>query len=83
MKELANDDPFEMVAVAHPNGITEESDRETARCIIEEYALTGFSAHDIGELFTSSAFGLPNAILQRRGDAFVRDLILVVFGARP
>ena len=82
MKEPANDDPLELVAVGNPAGVTEEGDRDTARCIVEEYALTGFSAHDIAELFTSPLYGLPHAIYRRRGDQFVRELITGVFGAR-
>jgi hypothetical protein len=83
MKEFAGDDPFEMVAVARPEAVTEESDRQTARCLVEEFALGGFTAHEIGELFTSPAFGLPHAIYRRRGADFVRELVLGVFGARP
>jgi hypothetical protein len=82
MKELAGDDPFEMVAVVRPDGVTEESDRQTALCLVEEFALGGFSAFEIGELFTSPAFGLPHTIYRRRGADFVRELILGVFGAR-
>ena len=81
MKDLADDDPFELLAIRRPMRATEESDRETARCIVEEYALTGFSARDIGELFASPSYGLPHAIYQRRGEKFVRELIIGVFGA--
>jgi hypothetical protein len=82
MKELANEDPFELVGVANPSGVTVDADRETARCIIEEFAMTGFSAHEIGALFTSPMYGLPHAIYRRRGESFVRELISGVFGAR-
>jgi hypothetical protein len=82
VKDLAKQDPFELVGVVDPAGVTEEADRETARCIIEEFAITGFSAHDIGDLFTSPIYGLPHAIFRRRGELFVRELISGVFGAR-
>ena len=80
MKSLESNDPFELVGVNPPRGIDIETDRETARCLIEEYALTGFSARDIVELFASPAYTMPNAIFSRRGPAFVRQLIDGVFG---
>jgi hypothetical protein len=82
MKDLEKDDPLELVGVIDPAGVTEEADRETARCIIEEFAITGFSAHEIGDLFTSPMYGLPHAIYRRRGESFVRELISGVFGVR-
>ena len=80
MKGLASDDPFELVGVTHPQEIDLEADTETARCLIEEYALTGFAAREILELFASPAYTMPNAIFSRRGPAFVRELISGVFG---
>lgn len=80
MKHLESNDPFELVGVSHPHEIDVETDRETALCLIEEYALTGFAGSDILELFASPAYGMPNAIFQRRGPAFVRELIAGVFG---
>lgn len=80
MKELASDDPLELVAVARPRSFDIETDRETAECLIEEYALTGFTAHEILELFASPAYVMPNAIFSRRGPNFVRELIEGVFG---
>ena len=62
MKSLESNDPFELVGVNPPRGLDIETDRETARCLIEEYALTGFSARDIVELFASPAYTMPNAI---------------------
>jgi hypothetical protein len=56
------------------------TDRETARCIIEEYALTGFTAVEIARLFESAVYGHPHAIYQRRGPEFVSDLVTEVFG---
>ncbi|MEX1126172.1 MAG: hypothetical protein WD895_08000 [Acidimicrobiia bacterium] len=82
MKELERDDPLELVGVGYPAAVALETDMATARCLIEEFALTGFSASDIGSLFGSPSYGLPHAILQRRGEEFVRDLITEVFGGR-
>lgn len=80
MKNLADDDPFELVGVTHRRGIDIETDRETARCLVEEYALTGFAADDILELFASPAYAMPHAIFQRRGADFIRELVAGVFG---
>jgi hypothetical protein len=80
VKHLGSDDPFELVAVNPPRPIDLEIDRETARCLIEEYALTGFTAGETLELFASPAYTMPNAIFRRRGPLFVRELIAGVFG---
>jgi hypothetical protein len=80
MKALESNDPFELVGITHPREIDLDTDRETARCLIEEYALTGFAAGEIIELFASPAYVMPNAIFQRRGPSFVRELITGVFG---
>ncbi len=80
MKHLESGDPFELVGVTHPREIDVETDRRTAQCLIEEYALGGFAANEILQLFASPAYGMPHAIFQRRGPAFVRELISTVFG---
>jgi hypothetical protein len=80
VKHLESDDPFELVGVTRAREIDIESDRNTARCLVEEYALTGFAAREIFELFASPAYTMPNAIFQRRGPAFIRELITGVFG---
>jgi hypothetical protein len=80
MKGLEADDPMELVGVGYPVDIAEETDRETARCIVEEYALTGFAATEILALFASPKFGFPNAIYRRRGAEFVTGLVGEVFG---
>jgi len=80
VKYLETDDPYELVGVTRPRDIDLATDEETARCLIEEYALAGFAASEIVELFASPAYALPNAIFWRRGPAFVRELITGVFG---
>jgi hypothetical protein len=71
---------MELVGVGYPVDIAEETDRETARCIVEEYALTGFAATEILALFASPTYGLPHTIYRRRGEQFVLDLVASVFG---
>ena len=80
MKGLEADDPMELVGIGYPVEIAEETDRETARCIVEEYALTGFAAKEILALFASPMYGLPHAIYRRRGQEFVTSLVDAVFG---
>lgn len=80
MKSLETNDPFELRAVPHPDEVDLETDRATARCIVEDYALTGFSGREILQLFASPAYGLPHAIFRRRGAEFVDDLVREVFG---
>jgi hypothetical protein len=80
VKGLEADDPMELVGVGYPVDIAEETDRETARCIVEEYALTGFAASEILALFGSPMYGLLHAIYRRRGEQFVVDLVASVFG---
>ncbi|HUG08228.1 MAG TPA: hypothetical protein VMP13_04960 [Acidimicrobiia bacterium] len=80
MKHLESGDPFELVGVRRPVEIDVETDTETARCLIEEYALAGFAANEILDLFASPAYAMPNAIYRRRGADFVTSLVDVVFG---
>lgn len=80
MKYLEQDDPFELVGTGFPVHDPETTDRETARCIIEEYALTGFTAGEILRLFESPLYGHPHAIYRRRGSRFVSVLLAEVFG---
>lgn len=80
MKSLESGDPFELVGVSRPDSMDPEADRETARCLIEEYALTGFAASEIRDLFASPAYTMPHAIYQRRGPRFVSALVADVFG---
>lgn len=82
MKDLSSDDPMELVGHLFPVESEEEADRDMARCFAEEYALMGFSAFDVGRLFESPVYAAPHAILQRRGDRFVREIIQGVYGAR-
>ncbi len=82
MKEFERSDPLELVGIGFPVAVPEDTDRETARCLIEEFALNGFTAFEVGALFESPAYGLPHAIYQRRGADFVRTLVEDVYGSR-
>jgi len=80
VKDLERDDPYELIGTGYPVSNPEETDRNTARCIIEEYALAGFSASETLGLFESPLYSHTHAIHQRRGGKFVRDLVDEVFG---
>ncbi len=80
MKAVESGDPFELVGVRRQVEPNLETDTETARCLIEEYALAGFAANEILDLFASPAYGMPNAIYRRRGAEFVTGLVAGVFG---
>lgn len=83
MKSFESDDPMALVSQVFPVESEIEADRQMARCFAEEYALMGFTAFEIGRLFESPVYTAPHAILRRRGDDFVRDIIHGVFGDRP
>jgi hypothetical protein len=79
-KELEDDDPYEFVAVTFPmeNGV--DADELMARCFVEEYALMGTPRDRMFVLFRSKFFAGTNAILERRGEEFVRAIIDGVYG---
>lgn len=80
MKAMESDDPFELVGTGYPVTEPEAADRDTTRCLIEEYALSGFSASEILRLFETPMYVYPHAIYRRRGADFVQELIGSVFG---
>lgn len=80
MKGLEAGDPFELVGVPRVGDADLETDRATARCVVEDYALSGFTGREILQLFSSPAYGLPHAIYVRRGAEFVDGLVREVFG---
>lgn len=79
-KELESDDPYEFVAVRFPMQPGVDGDEAMARCFIEEYALMGMPRQKVYQLFQSKFFAGTHAILENRGDAFVRRLLDEVFG---
>jgi hypothetical protein len=79
-KHLERDDPYEFVAMRYAAAPGSDPDVEMARCFIEEYALMGMPREKTMRLFQSPYFAGTHAILQKRGDAFVRQLINDVYG---
>jgi len=74
------DDPMELVGIGYPVADAGAADRDTARALIEEYALGGWSAGEIRALFTSPAYAATFGIARRNGAAFIDELIAAVFG---
>ena len=79
-KHLETDDPYVFVAMRYTVEPGTDPDATMARCFIEEYALMGMPREKTMRLFQSPYFAGTHAILQRRGDAFVRGLINDVYG---
>ena len=74
-KPFEADDPLELVPVSFPIDGEETADRETAKCLAEEYALQGWSTERIRELFRSPHYRATFSIFRRRGPAFVDGII--------
>jgi hypothetical protein len=81
-KEFEADDPYEFVAMRYPVAPGTDPDDAMARCFIEEYALMGMPRDRIMRMFHAPKFAGTHAILQRRGEAFIRGIADEVYG-RP
>lgn len=79
-KSLEPDDPYAFMAMSYPVRDEEEADREMARCFIEEFALMGWSADRVRRLFRTEFFVGTHAILERRGQWFVDEIVAETFG---
>jgi hypothetical protein len=79
-KAFEADDPLELVPVSFPMEEDEAADRDTARCLVEEFALQGWSSQRISELFRSPHYLATWSIFRRRGPAFVDGIIADVLG---
>ena len=79
-KGFEHDDPMELVGHTYPVESQVEHDQAAALTFIEEYALMGWPAGRIRGLFDSAEYTACFDIRNRRGDAFIDDLIANVFG---
>jgi len=79
-KEFEGDDPMEFVAHRFPVPPGVDMDAEMARCFIEEYALMGMPRERVFHLFSSRFFAGTHAVLESKGEAFIRSLIDGVYG---
>ncbi len=76
-------DPYEFVAARYPIADGVDGDATMARCVVEEYALMGFAPERVVRLFQIPTYTATYGIQQRRGAAFVNDIIASVFGRAP
>ena len=81
-KEFEADDPYEFVGVRYAAEPGTDPDEIMARCFIEEYALMGMPRDRIMRMFHSPKFNGTYAILERRGEDFVREIADEIYGQR-
>ena len=79
-KDFEADDPYEFVGVRYEAEPGTDPDEIMARCFIEEYALMGMPRDRIMRMYRSTHFKGTNAILERRGEQFIRGIAESVFG---
>ena len=79
-KDYEADDLYEFVGVRYEAEPGTDPDEIMARCFIEEYALMGMPRDRIMRMFRSTHFKGTNAILERRGEQFIRGIAESVFG---
>lgn len=80
-KHLESDDPYALVGIGFPTSAPEVADEQFAKCLVEEFALAGFSAVEVARLFESPVYAASHAVLLRMGPDFVRSVILEVYGS--
>jgi hypothetical protein len=79
-KELEADDPYQLTGVRYPVADGVDSDRETARTLIEEFAMQGWKRDAIADLFADPHAGSAHAIHRRCGPELLDELFDQVFG---
>lgn len=79
-KDLAPDDPYELVGVRYPAPPGVDADRQLARAFVEEYALAGWTPAQVRKLFETPRFAGAHRILSQRGAALIDEVLAEVFG---
>jgi len=75
------EDPLELVGCEVE--LEEEHLTEMAECFVEEFARMGTGANQLLELFRNPFYRGPHIVYQRRGEAYLKDLIEARLGVRP
>ena len=79
-KAFEQDDPWELVGESFAVSDPVEQDAAMARTFIEEFAMMGWSASRVGQLFRSAEYTGCHTIYRRRGSRFVDRLVAEVYG---
>jgi len=74
-KEFEQEDPFEMVRMFIDLPADDSFYDRMARTFIEEYLLMGWADDEIFALFQDPFYRGTHDILQKKGEAFVKNLI--------
>src|SRR5262245_18533659 len=75
--EFDFEDPFELNGMAMMTH--EDTTNDMAECFIEEFMRLGYNHKQVLALFHNPFYVGPNMALEKRGEAFIRDLITEVF----
>jgi hypothetical protein len=77
--EVEADDPYAPVFVALPSPPGFDAMGEMARCMVEEYAMMGFSAPLLLKMFKNPYYQALHRVYQARGEGYVSELLERVF----
>lgn len=75
--EFDFEDPFELNGMALLTH--EDTSTEMAECFIEEFMRMGYGPQQLLALFRNPHYLGPNLVHEKRGEPFLRDLIVEVF----
>lgn len=78
-KEIEDDDPYEPVFVTLPSPEGYDAMGEMARCMVEEYAMMGFSSETMMKMFKNPYYQALHHVHEARGEAYVTDLLASVY----
>jgi hypothetical protein len=76
--DFDQEDPFELVGMVLPGQQDDGSFEVMGHCFIEEFVRLGWDEAQIFLLFQDPFYRGPHAVLQRKGEDFVRQLIAQV-----
>ena len=74
-KNFEQEDPLEMVQMVLDVPADDSFYEKMTRTFVEEYMMMGWSDEDIFSLFQKPFYRGTHDILQRKGEAFVRNII--------
>ena len=83
-KEFEAEDPLSLTGMILdlPKEEAMKAEAEMAACFIEEYAMIGYDNEAIFALFKDPFYQGTHAVLETRGETFIRGLIREVCGVK-